>query len=184
MIRRMILVLGLILVVGVLLGSFLVFPGERESNSGEETKAAAGNQEADIQVPPPPFSEGIFPCSECHADMEPNTQRRKLEMHEEIVLNHGGKSRWCLDCHDTKNRDMLHLAGGELVDFKESYRLCGQCHGPKLRDWKAGIHGRRTGSWNGKKRYLLCANCHNPHSPKFKKLKPEPPPIKPGSIRK
>jgi hypothetical protein len=183
MIKRMILILGMVLVVTVLLSPLLVFSGDREPGSGEETKAAAGKQEVDIQVPPPPFSEGIFPCSECHADQEPNPQRRKLEFHEEIVLNHGGKSRWCLDCHDAKNRDMLHLAGGELVDFKESYRLCGQCHGPKLRDWKAGIHGRRTGSWNGQKRYLLCANCHNPHSPKFKKLKPEPPPIKPGRTK-
>jgi hypothetical protein len=183
MIKRVILVLGVILVVTVLLGSFLVFPGDREPGSGEETKAAAGKQEVDIQVPPPPFSEGIFPCSQCHADQETNPQRRVLEMHEEIVLNHGGESRWCLDCHDAKNRDMLHLAGGELVDFKESYLLCGQCHGPKLRDWRAGIHGRRTGSWNGQKRYLLCINCHNPHSPKFKKLKPEPPPVKPGRIK-
>ena len=30
-------------------------------------------------VPPPPFSEGIFPCSECHDYMEVNRQRRQLE---------------------------------------------------------------------------------------------------------
>ena len=183
MIRRVILVLGVLLVATALLSPLLVFSGEREPNSGEETKAAAGNREEDIQVPPPPFSEDIFPCSECHADQEPNPQRRELEMHEDIVLKHAEKNRWCLDCHDAKNRDMLHLADGELVDFKESYRLCGQCHGPKLRDWRAGIHGRRTGSWSGQKRYLLCIHCHNPHSPKFKKLKPEPAPVKPGSSK-
>ena len=183
MIRRVILVLGVLLVATALLSPLLVFSGEREPNSGEETKSAAGNREEDIQVPPPPFSEDIFPCSECHADQEPNPQRRELEMHEDIVLKHAEQNRWCLDCHDAKNRDMLHLADGELVDFKESYRLCGQCHGPKLRDWKAGVHGRRTGSWNGQKRYLLCAHCHNPHSPKFKKLKPEPAPVKPGRIK-
>lgn len=83
-------------------------------------------------------------------------------------------------CHDAENRDMLHSASGELIDFSESYKLCGQCHGPKLRDWKAGIHGRRTGQWNGEKQYLLCAHCHDPHSPKFQKMKPEPAPIKPG----
>lgn len=165
----------------VLLNSLFIFPGNQSTGSKDKYKDSSKNQQSDIQVPPPPFSEGIFPCSECHAEQEPNLQRRKLEMHEEIVLNHGGKSRWCLNCHDAKNRDMLHLADSTLVDFKESYRLCGQCHGPKLRDWKAGVHGRRTGSWNGQKRYLLCAHCHNPHSPKFKKLKPEPPPIKPGS---
>jgi hypothetical protein len=183
MIKRMILILGVVLVVTVLISPLLVFSGGRELNSGEETKAAAGKQEVDIQVPPPPFSEDIFPCSQCHAEQEPNPQRRQLEMHEDIVLKHAEQNRWCLDCHDAKNRDMLHLADGELVDFKESYRLCGQCHGPKLRDWRAGIHGRRTGSWNGQKRYLLCIHCHNPHSPKFKKLKPEPPPVKPGRIK-
>jgi hypothetical protein len=167
MIRRLILVLGVIVVAATLLSP----------------KAAAGNREEDIQVPPPPFSEDIFPCSQCHAEQETNPQRRKLEMHEDIVLKHAEQNRWCLDCHDAKNRDMLHLADGELVDFKESYRLCGQCHGPKLRDWRAGIHGRRTGSWNGQKQYLLCIHCHDPHSPKFKKLKPEPAPVKPGRIR-
>lgn len=134
----------------------------------------------DIQVPPPPFSEDIFPCTECHADMEPNPERRELEeFHDDIVLKHDEENRWCLDCHDAEDRDKLHLADGRPVDFKESYKLCGQCHGPKLRDWKAGIHGRRTGSWNGPKKYLLCAHCHNPHSPKFKKIKPEPEPHKP-----
>jgi hypothetical protein len=132
---------------------------------------------ADIQLPPPPFSEDIFPCSECHADMEVNRQRRQLEMHEDIDLKHDEKNRWCLDCHDAENRDMLHLASGQLIDFKESYKLCGQCHGPKLRDWENGIHGRRMGSWSGQKKYMLCAHCHNPHTPRFKKLRPEPPPV-------
>ncbi|UCH93214.1 MAG: hypothetical protein JSV88_23425 [Candidatus Aminicenantes bacterium] len=183
-IKKMMLILGVMLVVTVVLTPLPVFPGDRDPGSGEEIKSTAGNQQGDIQVPPPPFSEDIFPCSQCHAEQETNLQRRELEMHEDIVLNHAEKSRWCLDCHDARNRDMLHLADGELVDFKESYWLCGQCHGPKLRDWRAGIHGRRTGSWNGQKRYLLCAHCHDPHSPRFKKLKPEPPPVKPGRIRK
>ncbi len=145
---------------------------------------SAKKEQMDIQVPPPPLSEGIFPCSECHADMEVNLERRELEdFHDDIVFKHDEENRWCMDCHDAENRDMLHLASGELIDFTESYKLCGQCHGPKLKDWKAGIHGRRIGQWNGQKQYLLCAHCHNPHSPKFKKMKPEPPPKKPGPIR-
>lgn len=155
-------------ILGVALISGLVY-GEKKVKSSE-----------DYQVPPPPFSDGIFPCSECHADMEPNPKRRLLEeMHEDKVLKHDEKNRWCLDCHDLKNRDKLHLASGKLIDFRESYKLCGQCHGPKLRDWKNGVHGKRTGYWNGKKRYLLCVHCHNPHSPKFKKMKPMPAPKDP-----
>lgn len=135
------------------------------------------------QVPKPPFTEGIFPCSSCHAGMPPNTKRRQLtDMHTDIVLNHGPDSRWCLDCHDANNRDQLHLANGAPVLFTESYKLCGQCHGDKYRDWRVGVHGKRTGNWNGAKQYLLCVNCHNPHSPHFKPLQPMPAPLPPDKI--
>lgn len=132
-------------------------------------------------VPRPPFSEGIFPCSQCHKYMEPNPKRRTLtEYHTEIVLHHAEGQRWCTDCHNLVNRDKLRLVSGELIDFTESYRLCGQCHGDKFRDWKVGVHGKRTGNWNGDKQYLLCVHCHNPHDPKFKPLTPLPPPQRPG----
>jgi hypothetical protein len=170
-IKQAVVTLGFILI----LSAPFIFPGTAYMSPQQTEK--------DIQVPPPPFSEDIFPCSECHGEMEPNPERRELEAHEDIVLRHDEKNRWCLDCHDAKNRDMLHLADGRLVDFKESYRLCGQCHGPKLRDWREGVHGRRTGSWNGQKTYLLCAHCHNPHAPRFKKMKPEPAPVRPGDIK-
>jgi hypothetical protein len=137
-------------------------------------------------VPPPPFSEGIFPCSDCHADMEVNPERRQLtEEHVEISknFNHASKQRWCLDCHNPDDRDKLRLANGDLVSFDESYYLCGQCHGTIFRDWKAGIHGKRTGEWNGKKEYRLCVQCHNPHNPRFKPLKPMPPPDNPLEIQ-
>lgn len=150
---------------------------------GEE---AAGSQLGEIQVPAPPFTEGIFPCSQCHdgKTVGLNTDRRKLaEMHGEIELEHGAASRWCLDCHDPLDRDRLRLAGGEKVDFSRSYLLCGQCHGDKFRDWRVGVHGKRTGDWNGKKLVLLCVHCHNPHIPHFKPIKPLPPPVRPKSIR-
>ena len=137
-------------------------------------------------VPPPPFSEGIFPCSDCHEDMEVNLRRRILaDEHVEISesFNHASEQRWCLDCHNANDRDALRLANGDLVSFEESYLLCGQCHGTIFRDWKAGIHGRRTGEWNGRKQYLLCVHCHNPHDPKFKSIKPLPPPNNPLEIK-
>ncbi len=140
----------------------------------------------DFAVEPPPFSDGIYPCSDCHANFPPNPVKRKLtEWHDDIstMFNHDSENRWCLDCHDLKNRNYLRLASGKLLDFKESYKLCGQCHGEKYRDWKVGVHGKRTGFWNGKKEYLLCVSCHNPHSPKFQELTPEPPPVRQDSIR-
>lgn len=136
----------------------------------------------EFPVPPPPFTEGIFPCSNCHASMEVNRKKRDLkEEHTKIKLHHAETIRWCLDCHDAKKRDKLRLYNGELINFTESYRLCGECHGPAFRDWRAGIHGKRAGYFAGsdKRTYFLCAHCHDPHEPRFKPLKPEPPPHRP-----
>ncbi len=165
----------------LILSGSLLLTGHQAFDAEEKQQKAADKEQRDIQVPPPPLNEDTFPCSMCHADMENNLERRELvDFHDDIVLKHDEENRWCMDCHDTENRDMLHSASGELIDFNESYKLCGQCHGPKLRDWEKGIHGRRTGQWNGEKQYLLCAHCHDPHSPKFPLMKPEPAPIKPG----
>jgi len=148
------------------------------STGSESGEAAPGER---VEVPPPPFSPGIYPCSNCHGMMPVNRTRRQLTaFHTDIVLHHDEQNRWCLDCHDAENRDQLHLASGAPVPFEESYRLCGQCHGEKYRDWRAGIHGRRTGDWNGHKTYLLCAHCHNPHHPRFEPIEPMPPPVPPA----
>jgi uncharacterized CHY-type Zn-finger protein len=134
----------------------------------------------DIETPRPPLSEGIFPCSNCHSGMTVNPRRRKLtDEHAEIVFEHDAKNRWCLDCHNANDRDKLRMASGATIDFSKSYLLCGQCHGPTFRDWKAGVHGKRTGSWNGKKTYYLCVHCHNPHSPRVKPIAPFPAPPPP-----
>lgn len=151
----------------------------------EATEPSAAAEPEEIQVPPPPFTEGAFPCSDCHDPEIPvNTRRRALTMaHQEIELRHDEAHRWCLDCHDTDDRDVLHLASGERVPFEESYRLCGQCHGDKFRDWRAGVHGRRIGNWDGAKTYLLCVHCHDAHSPRFEPLAPDPMPVRPARTR-
>jgi hypothetical protein len=150
-----------------------------------EGKGPAVRPVPQFPVPKPPFTPGIFPCSDCHKDMKPNPARRELkDEHTNIVLNHAQGQRWCLDCHDTYDRDRLHLVNGQKIRFEESYLLCGQCHGDKYRDWKVGVHGKRTGMWNGEKQYLLCVHCHNPHDPAFKPLQPMPPPVRPENIRK
>lgn len=162
------------------IGAAVAFgPGDFKSILIEELLPARDERPA-FQVPPPPFSPGMFPCSECHRDLKTDFAPRELMMaHDEIRLTHGLGDRWCFVCHDAGPRDQLRLADGSRVDFTESHRLCGQCHGTIYRDWKAGIHGRRTGYWEGPKRYLLCAHCHDPHAPKFKPLSPLPPPARP-----
>ena len=158
-----------------------------EGDEAEVAVAQAGQVESApeapeerVEVPPPPFSPGIYPCSNCHSMIPANPERRTLGFHTEIVLRHDEEHRWCLDCHNAADRDWLHLASGELVPFEESYRLCGQCHGEKYRDWRVGVHGRRSGQWNGHKTYLLCAHCHDPHQPHFKPIEPKPAPIPPA----
>jgi hypothetical protein len=145
--------------------------------------AAHSDQTGVFNAPPPPFaSEGIFPCSDCHAAIEVDMERRELGFHDEIELHHGPRDRWCFDCHDPDNRDTLRLVSGREVGFEQSYELCGQCHGTIYRDWREGIHGRRRGYWDGAKSYLLCPACHNPHEPAFQPLKPLPPPVRPGFL--
>ena len=149
-------------------------PGEKVHRSEEQL----------IAVAPPPFSEGIFPCSDCHMeDDDVNRSPREVDFHDTVDFKHASDSRWCLDCHDTQNRDMLHLADGRLIPFEESYLLCGQCHAQEYKNWRAGDHGRRTGSWSGAKEYLLCAHCHDPHNPEFKPMAPLAPPIRQENIR-
>ena len=138
-----------------------------------------------IEVEPPPFTEGVFPCTDCHEpDLPVKGTRRKLKRaHQDIVLAHDEENRWCVDCHSVIDFDKLHLADGELIDFEESHRLCGQCHGDKYRDWRRGVHGRRSGEWEGEKTYLLCVHCHPSHAPAFRPIAPKPPPLRPERTR-
>ena len=100
--------------------------------------------------------------------------------HTSISLRHAEAQRWCLDCHEG---DRLRLPNGELVDYERSYVLCGQCHGTVFRDWKVGIHGTRTGAWNGEQYYRVCVSCHDAHQPRFKAIEPKPAPIRPANLR-
>jgi hypothetical protein len=161
--------------------------GPRYARASAEASPAAqtpAKRASLIAVAKPPFSEDVFPCTQCHTPGDPvDRTRRTVDSHEKVTLRHDEKNRWCLDCHSAANRDFLHLADGRLVPFTESYRLCGQCHGPTLRHWQAGEHGKRSGSWNGEKRYLLCAHCHDPHSPSFKPMEPLAPPLRQEAVR-
>jgi hypothetical protein len=135
-----------------------------------------------VLLPPPAMDDEYFPCSDCHGEEPTNRTVRALEDdHEDHELAHG--ELWCLHCHDVDDRDRLRLADDLLISFEESWRLCTQCHANKLADWRAGVHGKRTGYWWGPKEYRTCVVCHDPHSPHFKPLEPKPPPKRPEEIR-
>ena len=123
--------------------------GTRDERPGRGTEAPG----ARLEVPPPPFSDGIFPCTSAtrgHAG-QPHAPRalRHAHRHRAEARRPSTAGAWIVTT--PTNRDQLHLASGEPVPFDESYRLCGQCHGEKYRDWRAGVHGRRVGEWNGAK---------------------------------
>lgn len=106
--------------------------------------------------------------------------------HKDIVMAHGSHNRNnnCFNCHDENNLDQLQTRDGRVLKLTDlspasTPRLCGSCHGPTLRDWEAGVHGRTSGYWNrqmGDYARLSCVSCHNPHSPKFQGRPPAPGP--------
>jgi len=106
---------------------------------------------------------GYFPCMDCHEDQETNAVPRILE--EE----HFEPLEW-----DDDDGITHQVAFGDWV----SHLLCGECHGPKLRDWDRGIHGKTTGFWDQNQDEdelsvrKLCVECHAPHSPAFPSMQP------------
>jgi hypothetical protein len=132
-------------------------------------------------LPPPPVDDEYFPCSDCHEDELADPRPRELDEHDDIELAHG--DLWCLDCHQSDERDLLHLSDASPVEMAESWRLCSRCHAKKMPEWRAGIHGKRTGNWWGPKEFWSCVVCHDPHAPLFKPLTPKPPPTPAGEIR-
>lgn len=123
-----------------------------------------------------------WPCMErCHSQRTFNTQPRELrEFHAGRRINHGNTLRWCDACHDSTNLDQLHMlpvgaaVTSTTVPFDEAYRVCGQCHAEKYRDWELSIHGSTTGSWSGDRVRRNCTTCHDPHDPHRPSFDPIP----------
>jgi len=138
-----------------------------------------------------------FECKNCHdgktVPFPKDKKPRAIGMHQDIVENslqmmHGRGAIWCFECHSTTNRNKLVNFKGEEISFDQPQKLCGECHGDVYADWRAGIHGKRTGSWvkGGKKRWWLCTECHNPHTVqanRFNPIKPEPAPALPRGMK-
>jgi hypothetical protein len=134
-----------------------------------------------VLLPAPEVDEEYLPCVDCHEDEPVNREVREFEEeHDEHEFSHG--NIWCLHCHDAEEKESLHLADGTPVAMEDSWQVCTQCHAKKLPDWRAGVHGKRTGHWRGPKEYRTCVVCHDPHVPAFEPLEPMPPPRPPHEI--
>ena len=129
-----------------------------------------------------------FDCYGCHEEgkkleLKYNDKQQVVvpDEHSNIVMGHGthGRNNNCFNCHNDSNLKVLQPRDGRNLTFEESTQLCGSCHGPTLRDWESGSHGRTSGYWDRSKGPYVkqdCVNCHDPHSPKFPGRKPAPPP--------
>ncbi len=152
--------------------------GEHGQEPGGEHQDAEPVTDTDVEIPARTPQLATFPCVEqCHRTREPNPTPRPLrEFHSAKHIEHGDTTFWCNFCHNVENLDNLRLLDGRTVTFDEAYRLCGQCHGDKRRDWQMGIHGLQTGYWNGTKTRRSCTACHDPHSPRRPRFQSLPAP--------
>ena len=129
----------------------------------------------------PEIDDEYLPCADCHEGEPVNREVRELEdEHDEQALAHG--NLWCFSCHSDEEQQSLELSDGTRVAFEDSWQLCTQCHGKKLADWRAGVHGKRTGHWRGDREYRTCVVCHEPHAPAFKPLVPKSRPPRPEEV--
>lgn len=120
-----------------------------------------------------------YECSMCHEGYsgDPEIDPLKGE-HADIVFTHG-LDQHCLHCHNPANSDVYLNHDGTEIPGDQSTLLCAKCHGVLYRDWKIGVHGRRSGFWDssfGPRPNLDCIQCHDPHAPRFPLMKPDPPP--------
>ena len=162
---------GALVVVGVLSLTLALARGEASTDVPSERSAGT----------PEVLTSDLYPCSQCHADSESDVSAATSDFHtDKTISGHGEPLRGCFDCHNAKDLDGLRLVSGDPIEFQEVDTLCGQCHGKIYLAWKAGAYGKRTGAWNGDKRYYSCSECHDPHQPTFAAIEPDPAPMRPS----
>jgi hypothetical protein len=99
------------------------------------------------------------------------------DFHGGIAIEHGNLR--CASCHEPEDRTRLRLADGETLPLTDAHRLCGQCHGPQIRNFWKGSHGGGRGYWDRTKGPWIrnsCIACHPAHAPRYPIVMPAPPP--------
>jgi len=118
----------------------------------------------DFEVPSRVDQFEYQPCMACHEYTEPNPNWRYLEEAPHYAtVEHGNAKMWCTQCHSLESRDMFVTPSGQLIDMDKGYIVCAQCHNDVYTDWMHGAHGKRIGTWHGKRVIQSCMACHNPH---------------------
>ena len=163
-----------------------------ESHAAIDASAFEPKYETVIRQPPVPSGvQGTTPtgapvalqCRSCHDVLSPDRESAKYidlkEFHQGLKVVHGRLS--CVSCHNPDDGyESLRLADGQSVPFAESMTLCGQCHGPQLRDYNHGVHGGMVGYWDlsrGPRERNHCLHCHDAHSPRYPHFDPVAPPL-------
>ena len=113
-------------------------------------------EKAPPSVPPRKQSLTFYPCSQCHQYWKTNPQPRVLAPVHDVGLKHGQGRLWCLVCHDPEDRNSLRTVRGTKVDFDQAWRVCGQCHSARQKDWYFGAHGKRVENWQGEAERYNC----------------------------
>jgi hypothetical protein len=167
---------------------------KRSAIRGVTTRGQSVNEAPPFKVVPRKPALTKYPCTGCHDNSFVDARVRILkEEHSDLVFDHGGGRFWCYDaCHNGRDMNDLVSLQRRPIDYDRAYRLCGQCHFEKRKDWAFGGHGRRAGAWpvprdvpltpdklrvserekigtwQGQRVLLSCPACHNPHSPSIK----------------
>lgn len=120
-------------------------------------------------------------CASCHSNLPKNFERRSseglLEFHQTLKFAHGPTDGQlsCLTCHNSDNYNQLRMADGAELPFRDTQKLCAQCHSKQNRDYEHGAHGGMNGHWDrtrGPQIRKNCIDCHDPHAPKFPSMMP------------
>jgi hypothetical protein len=90
--------------------------------------------------------------------------------HPGISPAHGKREISCHSCHDINNHNYLIKSRSLPATFEDSSPVCANCHRERFRDWKRGLHGKRSGGWALPKTQYQCIDCHAPHHVSFEKM--------------